>query len=129
MIKEINLKLAQLIIDLDEAIAQAVGNPLQFAETPLTRVESACTQLTSFDEQNIWEARHSSGGDWTANRAEAERLVWQVRTRAGRLQLLLDSATRFYTRCFSLAEPEGLAYGMQGEWSAPAGPSYLRMDC
>ena len=47
-----------------------------------------------------------------------EDLLWQIRARAGRLQMLMDSASQFYSNCFSSSELDGLAYGVHGEWSS-----------
>jgi hypothetical protein len=56
-------------------------------------------------------------------------LVWEVRGRAGRLQRLLDSASQFYSTCFSQRGSECLDYGVHGEWGQVVTPSHLAIDC
>lgn len=122
MKNSLNEKLSQLLVELDRAIAQAVENPLRLVEGPLQGIESTCTALAVLDES-------TSEGVSKQELAERENLVWQVRARSGRLQLLLDSAAHFYSSCFSLDAPEDLAYGVHGEWSAGGNLSHLALEC
>jgi|GEM_PF-6274797 len=116
-------RLEQLIKELDAAIARAVDNPLLFAEQPLVSIETVCQQLADLDQRAL------AGNMPPALAAQAEALVWQVRARAGRLQTLLESASQFYSSCFSPAQPEYLAYGVHGEWSVTTHSSHLTVNC
>jgi hypothetical protein len=114
--KQIERGLVGLLAELDQAIVQAVENPLLFVDHPLLAViDRRCSALLG------------SGLKTTA--PQLQLLAWQVRARAGRLQLLLNSAAHFYTTCFSVSQCEGLAYGMQGEWGAVENPNHLTVDC
>jgi hypothetical protein len=120
----IDTELSQLLADLDEAVGRAVENPLLFVNSPLLhQVGAACSRLMGGDSASEF---HSAGAAEIVSR---EALLWQIRARAGRLQMLMDSASQFYSNCFSSSEPEGLAYGVHGEWSAPAGSTHLMVEC
>jgi hypothetical protein len=118
----LNERLSQLLVDLDVAIAQAVENPLLLVEGPLQDIESTCAALAALEKTK------PAGGS-QEEFVEREKLLWQVRARSGRLQLLMDSAAQFYSSCFSCCRTEGLAYGVQGEWSAVGNASHLVLDC
>jgi hypothetical protein len=122
MKNRLNEKLSQLLLELDRAIAQAVQNPLLIADGPLQSIESTCAALVILDEA-------PPHGDLEPDFEERRKLIWQVRARSGRLQLLLDAAAQFYASCFSLDQPEDLAYGVHGEWSARGNSSHLALDC
>jgi hypothetical protein len=126
MRSEIDEKLDQLIVHLDGAIMQAVDNPVLFADSPLLyTLGSACASVMELNEQNPVSSQNITA-DGLAKR---ETILWDIRARAGRLQMLLDSASQFYSNCFSLSAPEGLAYSVHGEWSAMVNPSHLAVDC
>jgi hypothetical protein len=113
----------KLIVDLDAAIQQAIDNPLLLAQNPVVaEIESAC-RLLSACSAPAFSGRKPSEFAWL------EPLVWQIRARAGRFQMLLDSAGHFYRSCFSSSQPEALAYGQYGEWSARTNTSRLAVDC
>ena len=127
MRKDTNEELSELIGDLNGAIAQAVENPLLFVDSPLLHaLRSSCESLIELHEDIPAVELNSAAAQETGQRAE---LLWQVRSRAGRLQMLLDSATQFYANCFSQDQSDGLAYGVHGEWSAVASSSHLAVDC
>jgi hypothetical protein len=133
--REIADCLKQLISEMDAAIAQAIANPLLFLDGPfLKAIESRCASLADIENQRRGAnaASHpetplglSLGG---ADAAITE-LIWEVRARAGKLQRLLDSASQFYSTCFSPQRAECLDYGVHGEWGQVANPTHLAIDC
>jgi hypothetical protein len=127
---EMNVNLGQLIADLDSAIVQAVENPLLFVNSDLLHdLCLTCNRLMDPNDDNPVRRQNSSVDVAASAKNKRETLLWQIRARAGRLQMLLDTAARFYSNCFSIDEAEGLAYGVHGEWSATATPSHLAVDC
>lgn len=120
---DVNHNLNQLLLDLESAITQAIRNPLTLSQGPLRHLESTCATL---------ETKIINGSCRQMSReelAESARLVWRVRARSGRLRLLIDSAAKFYSSCFSTSQPEGLGYGVHGEWSVEERSSHLALDC
>jgi hypothetical protein len=142
--KEIGDCLQQLIVEMDSAIVQAIENPLLFLDGPfLSAIESRCESLAAIEDRGAMmissSAAHSLVAgpglrkDTAAGHVSSETgligLVWEVRARAGRLQRLLDSASQFYSTCFSPSGSECLDYGVHGEWGQSANPSHLAIDC
>jgi hypothetical protein len=137
--KEIGDCLEQLIAEMDLAIAQAIENPLLFLDGPfLSAIESRCASLAAIEDraavvgaektslQAVGKRRENPSG---RGDAALTALVWEVRGRAGRLQRLLDSASQFYSTCFSAHGSECLDYGVHGEWGQVANASHLAIDC
>jgi len=133
--KEIGDCLRQLIAEMDAAIAQAIENPLLFLDAPfLSAIESRCASLGEIETQR--QAAKAAGhpaasAGLSAGGADAvlTALVWEVRARAGKLQRLLDSASQFYSTCFSPRAAECLDYGVHGEWGQVTNPAHLAIDC
>lgn len=126
MTDKIKEKLSSLIKDLDSAIYRIVENPLLFEDITLKRIEATCSDLMALHD------RTPTGSESITPHGEparCEELLWEVRTRSGRLRMLMDSAARFYSSCFSLSEPEDLAYGVHGEWSTVPHASHVVVDC
>jgi hypothetical protein len=144
--------LRRLIAEMDDAIAQAIENPLLFLDGPfLSAIESSCASLAAIEEHTQissvapvllplprQQALLSTGQHVNARQAEKavadpepalSALIWEVRGRAGRLQRLLDSASQFYSTCFSPRKAECLDYGVHGEWGPAVNPSHLAIDC
>jgi len=140
--KEIGDCLKQLITEMDAAIAQAIENPLLFLDGPfLNAIESRCASLADIENQRQVGAPSgksaSASGQMTlpsglarsSGDAVLTALVWEVRARAGKLQRLLDSASQFYSTCFSPQRAECLDYGVHGEWGQVVNPTHLAIDC
>jgi len=132
--KEIGDCLKQLIAEMDAAIAQAIENPLLFLDGPfLNAIELRCASLADLENQR--QAAGLDGqptgpfGRAPGTDAMLTALVWEVRGRAGKLQRLLDSASHFYSTCFSPRTAECLDYGVHGEWGQVANPTHLAIDC
>lgn len=120
-------ELAELIFELDEAIQLAIASPLSFVENPLLdALRASCHSLTKAQE----DGRMTGMAAGTEKEKETRAaLLWEVRARAGRLQMLLDSAGKFYASCFSNAQPEDMGYGVHGEMSTATGTTHLSVDC
>jgi hypothetical protein len=142
--REIGDCLKQLIQEMDAAILQAIENPLLFLDGPfLNAIELRCASLADIENQALVASAQAQTarplgrfaapamGARSSGGAEAglTALVWEVRSRAGRLQRLLDSASNFYSTCFSPHAAGGLDYGVHGEWGQTANPSHLAVDC
>lgn len=129
MRNQTNDELRRLICDLESAISLAVENPILFGDSPTVQALAAsCRALV-----DLRDVAAASGQNASAKPSEPDleraALVWQVRQRAGRLQLLMDSAARFYTTCFSSSQPDELAYGVHGEWNVMRSAGHLIVDC
>ncbi len=102
--------LATLAEELALVIDCAIADPLQLTACSFSRVESACQKLICCSQISLPTTQNDL--------YEANRLVWTVRQRSGRLKMLLESAFRFYTACLFSSPLPFLAYGVQGEWAA-----------
>ena len=137
-------ELTRLIDDLDIAIRRAVENPLLLADTSFETLGSTSANLLAIVEhwtstttrgpaevsrQTLLQDPLFPGTSMEIDRDQCRTLVWEVRTRVGRLQRLLDAAARFYSNCFTSNQSEGLAYGVLGEWCETSNPSCLALDC
>ena len=129
MKSNVQTKLSAMVVELDLAIARAIEDPSLFADQPLANLAANCLELASLEHPDLLRSQGLSAPAWATESAQREALLWQIRSRAGRLQMLLESARHFYSNCFSLSQPEGLAYGVHGEWGTYAPLSHLIVDC
>ncbi len=126
MEQQLNSHLLEIIDALDSAIQSAVDAPDSAGGASLGWVESLCRQLDKAQRARTFAA--SRNGNDGLNARETIDLLWQVRTRAGRLKMLIDSAAYFYAG-LSSPQASGMDYNARGEWKGHAANRLIRIRC
>ncbi len=118
MEQRLNTRLVEMIKALDGAIQLEVEAPDSGGRTALDRVEALCRQLS--EEKGLVSE--------LLNASETSDLLWQVRSRAGRLKMLIDCAAYFYAGLLS-PQISGMDYNARGEWKGQAPNRLIRIRC
>jgi len=117
-----DLTLTRILQALDYSIEAAIANPASAGVASLARAEALCRPL------GLNGASYLSPGDGNSPSPRSVELLWEIRTRLGRLRMLLDAAAEFY-RGLAASPGAGMDYDVQGEWRERAGGSLLQLDC
>jgi hypothetical protein len=116
------LTFTRILEALDSSIQAAVANPTSAGLESLQRAEALCRHLAPDGALSV-----RSSQPYPQSPSSVE-LLWQVRSRLGRLKMLLDAAAGFY-RGLASSPSVGMDYDVQGEWMERGGGSLLQLDC
>ncbi len=117
-----DIALTRILEALDSSIEAAIANPASAGVASLEQAEALCRPLA------LKGASDGIPGQMNPQSPRSVELLWEIRTRLGRLRMLLDAAAQFY-RGLASSPSAGMDYDMQGEWRDRAGAGLLQLDC